>query len=81
MRLAPKLRWQVSDGNSMGQGAYCLLGYEHIRISYRDLALLIRDGRLTGDTKVIRDGEGFAAAVSCRAEFQRLLVRAPSRRE
>jgi hypothetical protein len=64
----------------MARGAYRLLGYEHVRLSYKELALLVREGLLPGDTKVIRHGEGFAAALGCRAEFRQFLVRPPAGR-
>ena len=62
----------------MGNGVYHLFGHEHLPISYKDLALLVRAGALTGDTKVTRDGEGFAVALGCLAEFRRLVVRPAS---
>lgn len=55
--------------------AYRVLGHEHVALTRKQLEDMVRQGLLSVDTKVMRDGEGFATALRCRAEFQHVLVR------
>jgi hypothetical protein len=49
-----------------------VLGFERVPLSKRLLEQLIRDELIKPDTKVFQDGEGFATAISSRAEFRHL---------
>lgn len=51
---------------------YRLLGSERVAFTRQQLEEMVRSGLLGADTKIIRDGEGFAAAIGSRPEFQRL---------
>lgn len=53
---------------------YRLLGYEGVRLSQSEVENLVRQGVLTRDTKVVREGETFAAALGARPEFKHLRV-------
>jgi len=52
---------------------YRLLGQERVALTRQDLERMVQQGLLALETKVIRDGEGFATAISCRSEFRHLV--------
>jgi hypothetical protein len=52
---------------------YRLLGHERVALSQQQLEALIHAGLIGINTKVMREGESFATALSARAEFQHLL--------
>jgi hypothetical protein len=54
--------------------AYRLLGHERVALSKQLLEQLVRDQLISPDTKVFQDGEGFATALSSRAEFRHLFA-------
>lgn len=51
---------------------YRLLGHERVALTGKQIETMVREGLLRLDTKVVCDGEGFATAISARAEFRRL---------
>lgn len=51
---------------------YHLLGHDEVAFKREDLERMVREGLLDLETKVIRDGEGFAVALSARPEFRHL---------
>ena len=53
---------------------YRLLGSERIALTRRQLEQMVRGGLISPDTKVFQDGEGFATALSSRAEFRHLFA-------
>ena len=55
--------------------AYRLLGHERIALTRQEIERMVQQGLLALDTKVIHDGEAFAAAISSRPEFRHLLLR------
>jgi hypothetical protein len=57
--------------------AYRLLGHERVALSRQELERMVQEGLLALDTKVIEDGQAFAAAISSRSEFRHLLLRFP----
>lgn len=57
---------------------YRLLGSEQIAFTRQQLEEMVRGRLFSAETKVIRDGEGFAAALGSRPEFRHLW--APDRR-
>lgn len=54
--------------------AYRVLGHERVAFTHAQLEDMVRRGLLTVETKVVRDGEGFATAFGSRAEFQHLVT-------
>jgi hypothetical protein len=54
---------------------YRLLGHERVALTRQELERMVQQGLLALDTKVIRDGEGFATAIGSRPEFRHLLTR------
>jgi hypothetical protein len=56
-----------------GKNTYRVLGHENVAFTKAQLEHLIASGTLSVDTKVFRDGEGFATALSCRPEFRHLV--------
>ncbi len=50
-----------------------MLGHENVALTKAQLEHLVATGTLTVDTKVFRDGEGFATALGCRPEFRHLV--------
>jgi hypothetical protein len=52
---------------------YRLLGHEHVALSRQQLEEMVGTGLFDIDVKVIRDGEGFATALSSRPEFRHLV--------
>jgi hypothetical protein len=53
--------------------AYRVLGHEDVALTKAQLEHLVAIGTFSVDTKVFRDGEGFATALSCRPEFRHLV--------
>ena len=53
-------------------GEYRVLGYEGVSLTQSEVEAMVADGLLSVDTKVIREGEGFAAALRARPEFRHL---------
>lgn len=56
---------------------YRLLGHETVGLTREALERMVRDGLLPVETKVIRDGEGFAVPLSARPEFRHLQLPRP----
>lgn len=52
-----------------------ILGHERVALTSPQVEDAIRCGLMSLDTKVIRDGEGFATALRARPEFQHLIAR------
>jgi len=52
-----------------------MLGSERVPLTGKQLEQMVRDGIITVDTKVIRDGETFASSIAARSEFRHLVAR------
>jgi hypothetical protein len=74
---APWVSPAPSSGGLVGDDhrtRYRLLGHEAIPLTFFQLEEMVRQGILTVETKVRRDGESFGAAIGARHEFQHLLT-------
>ena len=56
---------------------YRLLGHKRTALTGKEIEKIVREGLLSPDTKVTCEGEGFATAISSRAEIRHLLKPAP----
>lgn len=51
---------------------YRLLGHQRVALTRQQVEAMVRSGLLSAEAKIVRDGEGFATALSSRAEFRHL---------